>query len=303
MLWEKYLERQISRLPQPWPDSFDIPERIVRLANLDCLVYTTTDFFQQGKPIMVQFFAIQDQTLATKERVLQISASLATRSRDTVLQAVVQAAVDAGLPIREVEADQLASGGVTDRLDRTWYILGDEPTMLAEGIELGVSSRAIMQQLEVEGKRMRFLAQRQPKRLLAIFAFDKEIPPSIISGVKRLSDLGLEQIILTSEKTRVAKGIASRLRIELLHTELQASQKRHIIEELTGKRHRCGVVYSPTTLKLGSDESGLPILIAGNGRRFTGVSLSSIADLPEGIEEARKIVKRAGRLFFWRRFE
>jgi cation transport ATPase len=294
MITKWYLKRQFNHLQAEAENGFRIPSApaLVALATMKRVIFTSTEFFYAGNPVVRQFFAVEDQTMATKERVLHVAASLAYSSTSPALHAVASAARESGQPVREVEVDQMNSKGVTARLDRSWYILGEEEAMQEEGIELGVSIRTLTQQFEREGKYTLFLAQRHPKRLLGIFACEYPIHPSAHEIVTALEKQGLELVLLSGAKTAFARWVGKQLGISLVHSELSKAEKQDIIDDLVQQQSASGIVV----VNRSNFRAPLTITQATTGK---GITVESLEKLPVLIDTARATIKKVRKRLFW----
>lgn len=291
------MQKQLLVLPDHLSGSIRDWSALLGLARMRQLVLTSSTLLQNGEMVMSQFFAIQDQTVSTKQGVLQIAGSMASNLNRPIFQAVKRGALEAGLSLREVETEELP-GGIMGRLDRTWYYLGKEQAMREEGIELGVSSQAVSSQLELEGKEILYLAQKQPKRLLAIFAGYTPLNQEASITVNALHGLGLELILLTGQKTRVIKGLTMPLGIQLLHSELGVEEKRRIIQMFQEKHEAIGFLTNSQTVSLVPSRA-LIILQSKRIAATAGVWSRNLIELPEQIEYARNSLDRAQKRFFW----
>lgn len=297
MLVERFLNKQLETLPQELRGSFRDVEAIKLLSKLERLVFTSTALLQQGEPFVSQYFAVQDQTLVTKQTVLQLAGSLAKPRRFPKQIALIKSAQEMGVSLREMETEEIVDG-LTGKLDRTWYILGTELTMNQENIELGVSSQTLARQMENEGKQIIYLAQRQPKRLLAIFSIQTPTHPKGLEIIEELKKLGVEITVLTSQKTAIAKGILQPLSLELMHSELCEVEKTRAILSMYEQ--------NPETWFFGTKEQQnlLPkgaakILLSRRLNKDVEISLADLAELPHLIEFAKVAVKNAKRRYFW----
>jgi hypothetical protein len=297
MLLERYLIKHAQSLPEPFRPALSDVTAVRQLARLRRVVCVGASVFEAPHSVLSRYFALQDQTLEQKQHVLQIAGSIASRQRDRSARALTAAVREAGLPLREPEVEQ-EDTVLLARLDRTWYLLGDESAMEAEGVELGVTSQTIAAQMESEGSRVLFLAQKQPKRLLGIFAITDPVLPDAPIAVRRLRELGIELVLLTVEKTRVATGIAGQLGIDLLRSELDQAEKERVLASLMEGEHNAAVL-SDASHYLQTPESTFVILVDNRSVASAGVVISSIAQLPDLVIAARTIATRARHRFFW----
>ncbi|MCC2631302.1 MAG: ATPase, partial [Patescibacteria group bacterium] len=167
-----------------------------------------------------------------------------------------------------------------------------------EGIELGVTSQTLMRQIEITGKQMLFLAQKQPKRLLGIFAFDKQLLPEMVGTVKELSENGIGITLLTTQKKRIAKGIADQIGIRDVRSELSKEDKSLLLASLQQEHVEAATVHNLQTLSL-IGESRLPILISSRRNPTVPVNLTALGDISAVVQESRQAMARARKRFFW----
>lgn len=310
MVTNWFLRRLVK---QYWPTqktSLPSPGQVVALAKLDQLVLPSVSLCYHQVPVLAQFLAVQDQTRATKQRVLSIAASIAAAYPHGIFAALTKAAQEFDEPLRELEVDQIAEYGLTGKLDRTWYILGDAFCMQQEQIELGVAIQAIAQKFEVEGKTVLFLAQRQPKRLLGIFALGYTVQVESLEALDALQAMGIELLMLTSVHTHVAKVMSRELEVPVIQAELSLQEKHHIVRAVLQSRTDTAVVVDlraagfDTYVQSKSD--GSRTIMVGTGRATSEhdgiVSVKTLTDLLEVIKASHTILLKARRTLFWKRF-
>lgn len=290
MLLEYYLKRILRDPSSPFAENVVTPQQLEYIAALDCVVFTSLSLFYQGEPRLSQYFAVEDQTFASKQSVLQIGGSMAAGSNNPGLRAIFRGAKEADIPLREMELDPVGVVGLTGKLENTWYVLGDESTMKQETINLGVTSQALMQQLEKEGRHIFFLAQRRPKRLLGIFACDQAViteAPEMIDALKKI-DISVH--LLTGRRTRPVKALSSKLGIELVNSELSAEQKTNMIASLQKEHQHIAFIgaHKKTGFSLSLQKEQDVLL-----------SFSELAELLEIITYAKLQLEKARKLFFW----
>jgi hypothetical protein len=162
---------------------------------------------------MRQYLSVQDQTDDTRRAVLATAASMAVPLPGDTFRAIQMAGKEIGLPIREIDADVFDSCCVA-KLDRTWYILGDTESIEKEGVGVGVSVQAVAQQLAADGMEVVLLAQKQPKRVLGIFACGYVLPIAQSEWVTELSDIGVTLCVdvpATTQSLAMAEQFAVRI--------------------------------------------------------------------------------------------
>lgn len=298
MLVERYVHSQLFRSYQATPRYLDSFLHVYQVARMRHLVFTSLAFFQQGEPRIAQLFAMEDQAFSTKQYVLQIAGSLTAKAQGGWVRTPYRAALEAKLPIREVEIDQYGEHGVVGKLDRTWFIVGDETLMQQEGITLGASSQALTQRMEAAGYQLLFLAQKQPKRLLAIMACGREISPEAKESVEALQQLDIAIQIMTTEKERIAQSVASQLGVKVALGGLSKEEKGLKMKEVAATMRAVGFV----------GESSLTAFLPVDSLTFTlqkkatmaSVTVPDLPTLVAEVKRARAIMNKAQHLFFWR---
>ncbi len=292
MLTNWYLQRILTDVNAKAQGSFNIPSiaSLVELAQLQAVVFPSTSFFYAGKPELAQFFAFQDQTMDVKQQVLQLAAGLAAEARGVSFRPIVEAARAMGLMVREVDVDQIAPLGLVGKLDRTWYILGDEACMAQEAIELGMSVQTLIRQFQQEGKYTLFLAQKQPKRLLGVFACFYPLHPHAPEVIESLHSEGIAVELLTALKSPIALTVAQQLGISLLQSELISDQKQLALEGIRKQQPKNAVV------QVGLDvQGGLSVVLPSEEVAW----VLSLQELPMLITASRGALRRLKQRLFW----
>jgi cation transport ATPase len=296
---EKYFSKKFQVLDDPWPERLQSANNFLKLSSINQLVFTTTSLFQHKKTILKQYFAIQDQTLATKEYILQIAGSIGAQSGHPNWVVLGEAARENGVGLREIELEKNLNC-ILGHLDRTWYVLGNQEAIQQENIELGMATLALVAQIESDGSEVIFLAQKQPKRLLGIFALERKITKQCQTSFQALKELDLEIIILTHQKTRLAKALAQPLGISLIHSELSDKEKQEIIQILTLNHPKTALVASEMKFYKNISEN---LIFSPDhnpkNQHPNQISYHDLSELPGIIQKARKVAEDTKNKFFW----
>lgn len=298
MVLDYYLQKRIQDEDSPLIGKDADPQFLKFAASIDHIIFTSLSIFFEGNPRLSQYFAVEDQTFASKQQILQIAASLANCSDAPLLLAVTYSAKEHGIPVREMETDKIGEDGVTGRLDKTWYVLGDESVMQSERIELGVTSRALMQQLEMNGKQIIFLAQRQPKRLLGIFACEYGLLPDSERIISQLKEFSVTPIVLTNQRTRPTKSVTAKLGIEEVNSELSEDQKRNMINSFQKKYPQSAFIALPEQQSLVAKVS-FPLLIGPPPLHEEYFQVQNLQECLTLLKFARDEIEKARKIFFW----
>jgi len=279
------LNRLRAELEKKWEVTIPSIGVLLQLADLKQVIIPSSLIFYEGNPVVRQYFGVQDQTITTKQHVLQLAASLVHKNQHPIFQSIRHAAAENGLSPREVDGDVLENLGSIGRIDHVLYVLGNEQLMNQQEIELGVTVQTLAHQFELDGKYTLFLAQKHPKRLLAIFACEYELKTESAPVVSALSQMQIELVLLTSVKTRIAKGLGNRLGISLIHSELSEQEKERIAQRLVQQQPASAILVGEDHGSFGA------ALTIGIGNKHSVISLPSLTALPAFIESIQTSVK------------
>lgn len=284
-----YLKRRLHRAPARVQDILRDPGCMLQVARSDRAVLLSDSMLITKVPYVTDYLATQDQTEASRLKVLQIAASMASYGSSPYFLAVKEAAVLQELAVREVEIDATDSHRILGRLDRTWYVFGDRGGMETEGITLGVTSQTLAQQLEAQGKAVYYLAQRQPKRLLGVVACRSEISEDAVRAVESLRSLRLKTELVSSHSERMLEAVFSVIPLfDLIHAEVDAQYVPEIIANYPADRT---VFFVSSDLPLTLPDGCLAFRIGSNGKK-AGIAL---AEMAEAVRYAKESVERARR--------
>jgi len=304
MIKEWYLSYAIKKQWSPDLGVLPTPALIQRLARLEQVVFLSSSIFTPGEALVQQYFAVQDQTFATKQHILQLAASLVRSFPSPLFQALLTAARELQEPIREVEVDRISDQGVMGKLDRTWYVFGDVSCLSMEQIELGVTIQTLANQFEQDGKYTFFLAQKQPKRLLGIFAVARPVATTAPEVTLDLRSLGLEMSLISDMKQNMARGFGRQLGISLVHGDLSEAEQEQLAGSILQTQANSLLVASKESASKWRKRypEALLIQIGGKKEATEDLILSELDQLPVLIRQAQSIIKRAKQRLFWINF-
>jgi hypothetical protein len=282
ILWERYCRRYPENVRQ----ALGSADRAIRLATVRRIVCLADSLVLSAVPHLTDFMATQDQTAASRERVLQISGSLAAYGDAPLFMAVKEAAMLYDMGLREIEIDRVTSHQVLGRLEKTWYDLADRIGMENEGIELGVTSQALAVQREAQGKQVLFLAQKQPKRLLGVGACMYDVQPEASQAFTGMRRAGYETILVTGHSERLVQGIFTVHPIfDRVLSEFDAGHLSDIVLELAGEAVPT-LFVSGTKKRTHLPPNGLGCVVGEGGIGGFGSILPILQAARSGVEWA-----------------
>ncbi len=200
---------------------------IETLQKVDTLVIDKTGTLTEGKPRLT---LILPSAGFTDAEVLRLAASLELSSEHPLASALVNAAKERGLDLRET-ADFLAvtGQGVRGRLDGRELILGNaallrsvgaDPAPLVAQAEAHRRTGAIVLFLAVDGHTAG-----------ALVAADN-LKPTTVQALQEIRAAGLRIIMATGDAEATAQAIGRELGLDEIHGDMTPSTKQQLIERL-----------------------------------------------------------------------
>ena len=199
---------------------FKNAESLENLHKVDTIVLDKTGTLTQGKPGVTDIIAIT----VTKEKLLQIAASLEARSEHPFAKAIMSKHGEAGLEAVN-NFETLPGLGVCGIIGETKYYGGNSRLMQQLGINVPAYT-----ELSAEGKTPLYFAT-DGQYLGAIVAADV-LKPDSASAVEALKKLHLEVIMLTGDNSLTGKAIASQAGITHVISDVLPQDKAAIIQRL-----------------------------------------------------------------------
>lgn len=203
--------------------------RKLRVVALD-----KTGTVTEGKPRLVD---VQPLNEHSREKVLQVAASLDALSSHPVAHAVCEGWTGPLLPIEGFAS--ITGRGVEGRIDGEPYIVGNH--RLAE--ERGVCSPAVeglLEKLESQGKTAVVVAtSRQTMGVLAVADTPRDIS---LAAIRDLHALGVRTVMLSGDNQRTVEAIAKAVGIDDARGNLLPDEKLAAIDELKVRYGSVGMV-------------------------------------------------------------
>jgi hypothetical protein len=294
-------QRVIRKGLQQWPGLFGISdlsaESLQELARLRQIIYWGCDVLESSPPLLARLVATEDQTQATQQKVLQIAASLVVGSgHNDLLQALVRSAEQQQIQLRELEVESdPASGCLIAKLDRAWYLLGTPTQLLAAELSVGLSMQALLEQLQQEGFRTFLLAQRQPKRLLAAMALQRQYAESSRQTAGSLQELEVQQVLLSEEPISAVGQAAQSLGISLWRGAVVSREMSTLVQGLHADRPGASAMVRVGGYSKNRKRS-LALHLPTTGATL---QLSSFEQIPHILRAARQLERHSRRPLAW----
>lgn len=205
--------------------------------KIDYVLLDKTGTLTCGKPIVTDVIATSS---LTEDEVLILAATAERSSEHPIAEAIVQAATEKGLPIKQAENFNALPGlGVELDIEQQNTILGNLVLMKENGVELN-GAIAEAEKLWNEGKTVLFLAVNH--QLIGLIAVADTLKANAKQAISALKKLGIEPIMLTGDNRRTAEYIAAQAGIDHVIAEVLPENKAAEVKKFQQKGHIVAMV-------------------------------------------------------------
>ncbi len=261
------------------------------------VIFDKTGTITKGKPEVTDIVAMQS---VSKNKVLQVAASIEKKSEHPLSQAIVNKAIKEKLSFSKVSSFKAITGlGVEGKIGAIKYLIGNATLMQKN--KISIKDAISFTTLEEEGKTAMFVAQG--KKLLGIIAVADEIKEDSKIAVDFLKKMKIVPYMITGDNKRTAAAIAKKVGIERFFAQVLPEDKAKHVKELQRKGFVAmvgdGINDAPALAQAnigiamgsGTDvamESGNIVLMR-----------NSLVDVPRAIRLSRLTMRKIKQNMFW----
>lgn len=212
-------------------------EALQQAGRLTCVVLDKTGTITEGHPSVV---AIDTLPGWTKERVLQLAASLEAGSEHPLAVAVLRAAAERNLEPLPCEDFSTDPGyGVAGKVEGERLLLGN--TALMEKHRIGLASFGESLGRCTKDARTPLLLAMNGK-LIGLLSVADPIKPDAHEAVDRLKQLGIRVFMVTGDHAATAQAIARLAGIDEVRAHVLPQDKALVVQELQSQGEIVGMV-------------------------------------------------------------
>jgi P-type Cu+ transporter len=202
-------------------------EALERFEKVDTLVVDKTGTLTEGRPQLTAVVPADDFDEAT---VLSLAASLERSSEHPLAAAILAAAKDRNVQLRDVTDFQSVTGkGITGAVDGKRVAVGTAPLLKELGTDTGaLDARA--EELRGDGATAMFVAV--DGRAAGILAIADPIKQTTQGALVQLRDENIRIVMLTGDNRTTAEAVASKLGIKEVEAGILPDGKNAVIRRL-----------------------------------------------------------------------
>jgi Cu+-exporting ATPase len=192
------------------------------------LITDKTGTLTAGKPEVVS--RVSDKGTSEHD-LLQIAASLETRSEHPLARAIVEAAKKEKIELREVtDFHSTTGGGVAGRFNGKQILVGKKKFLLDSNITISAKLEAEAERLQKKAQTAAWVAVDD--HLAGVLGIADPIKPTTRQAIRQLHELGLKIIMCTGDSRRTAESVARELGIDEFRAEVMPEEKIDIVKRL-----------------------------------------------------------------------
>ncbi len=202
--------------------------------RLTTLAFDKTGTITQGLPVVQKVHSLGAMS---NHMILMIAASLEQQSEHPLAKAIVAEATAQGLKLETPESFNAVPGkGIWAKFGPTIYFVGNRRLFEEQNIELS-SAKSLFAEIESQGQTPVLIGTQQ--ELVGAIALADGLRLESTEAVRLLKRLGLKRLVmLTGDRSTVARQVAQEVGIEEYQAELLPEDKLQAIHKL----RRSGIV-------------------------------------------------------------
>jgi len=259
-------------------------EALETFEKIDTVVVDKTGTLTEGKPKLMSMMTLG----FSEDEILSLAASLEKQSEHPLAEAIVHAAKEKKLALKDVKDFKYEKGkGITGIVDGKQVLIGSVKIMEEKGINISNFS-AKTDQLRSEGQGIIFIAING--KSAGFLSVADPIKESTLEAIRLLHSEGIKIVMLTGDNLQTAQAVGKKVGIDEIQAEVLPEDKEKHVRKL--------------------QEQGRKVAMAGDGindapalaRAHVGIAMGSGTDVAmqsagivlikgdlRGIAKARKL--------------
>lgn len=194
--------------------------------NVNTVVLDKTGTITQGKP-QVTDIAVP---AGSQARFMAIAAGLESKSEHPLALSVMEYAAKEGITPRQVENFEAVPGkGIKATMAGKGYIAGNSVFMRESGVDISAYQNTVDGFADDGKTPLIFACEGQ---VIGIVAVADVVKPTSRRAIEKLSDMGIDVIMLTGDNSRTAQGIAKSLKLTKTIADVLPRDKEKVVSSL-----------------------------------------------------------------------
>ncbi len=204
-------------------------ETLENFEKIDTLVVDKTGTLTEGKPKLMSIAAFE----IPENELLLLTASLERQSEHPLAEAIVRAARERSLTLKEVKDFKYEKGkGISGSVDRKQILIGSAKIMEENGTSISHFSENA-NQLQSEGQGIVFVAVNG--KAMGYVSVADPIKDSTDEAIRLLHSEGIKIVMLTGDNRQTAEAVGKKLSIDEIQAEVLPEDKEKQVRRLQDK--------------------------------------------------------------------
>ena len=269
--------------------------------SIDTVVLDKTGTVTAGRPIVTDVLPADG---ITPEELIALAASMEKLSEHPLAEAIVEKAKELSLGLYPAENFRaIAGSGITAEIKGERYYIGNRKLM--EEIKADIPGEiydAAYDGLAQQGKTPLFIGKEG--KLTGMLAAADPAKPESAEAIRRLTEIGINVIMLTGDNKATAEAIRRELGIPGMIAEVLPAEKEKEIRRLQEQGHRVAMVGDGINDAPALARADVGIAVgAGTDIAIESADIvlmkSSLMDVVTAIELSRATIRNIKQNLFW----
>ncbi|QUH22729.1 cadmium-translocating P-type ATPase [Methanobacterium alkalithermotolerans] len=236
-------------------------EYVEEMQNIEAMVFDKTGTLTWGKLEITDIIPLNNYSLP---EISQIAASLESKSKHPLAQAMVNYAQESNIKLKEIkEFESITGKGLKGKINNKIFYIGKK-SLFADNIEY---PDEIIEKLENEGKTTIILGNDH--HLIGVIGLSDKIRDTSINTISQLKSRRIKTIMLTGDNQGTARVVKEKLGLDEYYSGLLPEDKVKIMEILSSKYRSVAMI--------GDGVNDAPALARSNVGIAMGINGSDVA--------------------------
>jgi Zn2+/Cd2+-exporting ATPase len=272
------------------------------IGRIKAVAFDKTGTLTTGKLAVVEIMPFPLQGGSANEQtnpqtILQLAAAIESSSEHPIGQAIVRASHAENLAVEPAtEISAIPGLGIKGLLSGQAIFVGKTQLMSAKVQAKIATQQSVIADIAATGKTIVWVASDD--ELFGSIALADTVRPEAVELVRRLKQMGIEQIMLTGDRHQSANAIAAKVGITQVHAELLPEDKVNLIRQLQSQYQYVAMVGDGINdaPALAAASIGIAMGVAGSDVALETADVVLMTDSLDKLETAIKLGRRTQKI-------